>query len=274
MPSYLITGASRGLGFEFIRQYSQDPANLVIGLVRSVAATEKKVAAEFPDRTNIHIVHGDITDRESLKQAAEQVSKITGSSGLDVLIANAAYISDFSAWDGLGDLAAKEPTKLNDDLNTAFATNVTANIHLFTLFLPLIRLGQLKKVITLTTGMADLDFTTQFNIVAAGPYSVSKAAMNAVIAKFSAQYKSEGILFLGVSPGLVDTKEGGGEPTPEQAAGAAAMIKAFSNYAPAFTGPITPAESVGYLREVIERAHVERGYAGGFLSHYGNKQWL
>ena len=38
-----------------------------------------------------------------------------------------------------------------------------------------------------------------------GPvYAASKAALNVIVAKFSAEYKKEGILFLSVSPGLVE----------------------------------------------------------------------
>lgn len=83
--------------------------------------------------------------------------------------------------------------------------NVLGNIYLFSLFLPLIQKGVAKKVVTITTGMADIELISAFDIAAAAPYSISKAAMNATYAKFSAQYKQEGILFMGVSPGLVDT---------------------------------------------------------------------
>jgi NAD(P)-dependent dehydrogenase (short-subunit alcohol dehydrogenase family) len=90
---------------------------------------------------------------------------------------------------------------------SSFHANVVGNVHLFNLFLPLIQKGQAKKVITITSGMADIDFIANFNIASAAPYSISKAAMNAAVAKFSAQYRKDGILFLGLSPGLVNTSE-------------------------------------------------------------------
>ncbi|KAL3459758.1 NAD(P)-binding protein [Aspergillus heterothallicus] len=270
MPSYLITGASRGLGFEFLRQLSADPANLVIGLVRNKSATEEKIVKELSGR-KIHLVQGELTNYDSLKKAAEDVAKITDS--LDYLVANAAVVSSYSAWEGLGDLGAKEPGKLEADLLESFQANVVGNIHLFNFFLPLIKKGQAKKVITITTGMADIDFISNFNIASAGSYSISKAAMNAAVAKYSAQYRKEGILFLGLSPGLVNT--GNNEtPTPEQLEGFKLMVQQFTTYAPSFTGPITPKESVEHLLDVIYRADVNKGYAGAFLSHYGNKQWL
>lgn len=79
------------------------------------------------------------------------------------------------------------------------------NIYLFSALLPLIKKGDAKKVVTITTGMADIDFISGFDIASAAPYSISKAAMNATYAKFSAQYKQDGILFMGISPGMVDT---------------------------------------------------------------------
>ncbi|KAL2264078.1 hypothetical protein VTK26DRAFT_2572 [Humicola hyalothermophila] len=200
MPSYLITGASRGLGYEFLRQLSADPNNLVIGLVRNKPAT--KIARELKGR-NIHLVEGDLTDYASLKRAAERVATISDS--LDYLIANGAFVSPWSAWDALGELGAKDPTKLEEDLLHCFQANVVGNIHLFNLFLPLIRNGQAKKVITITSGMADIEFIAKFDVAISAPYSISKAAMNAAVAKFSAEYRKDGILFLGISPGLVAT---------------------------------------------------------------------
>ncbi|KIA75404.1 hypothetical protein HK57_00123 [Aspergillus ustus] len=271
MPSYLITGASRGLGFEFLRQLSADPANLVIGLVRNKSATEEKVAQELSGR-NIHLVEGELDSYASLKKAAEDVAQLTSS--LDYLIANGAVVSDWSAWDGLSKLGAQDSAKLEADLLTSFQTNVVGNIHLINLLLPLIQKGQAKKVITITSGMADIELIAKFDIASGAPYSISKAAMNAAVAKFSAEYRKEGILFLGLSPGLVNTNGKYDNPTPEQIEGAKTMIQQFATYSPGFTGPITPEESVGHLLDTIYRADINKGYAGAFLSHYGNKQWL
>ena len=50
-----------------MRQISNDPNNLVIGIVRNKEETEKRVAAEFPSRSNIHLLQGDLVDYASLK---------------------------------------------------------------------------------------------------------------------------------------------------------------------------------------------------------------
>lgn len=83
-------------------------------------------------------------------------------------------------------------------------TNVIGNIHLFNLFLPLILKGKTKKVIAISTGLADLDLTNDCDIDVAPLYAASKASLNIVVSKFSAQYKKDGVLFLSISPGLVE----------------------------------------------------------------------
>jgi hypothetical protein len=45
-------------------------------------------------------------------------------------------------------------------------------------------------------------------------------------------------------------------------------------YAPRFKGPITPEESVRHVRSVWEKAIIESGWGGAFVSHLGNKQWV
>jgi NAD(P)-dependent dehydrogenase (short-subunit alcohol dehydrogenase family) len=39
-------------------------------------------------------------------------------------------------------------------------------------------------------------------------YSVSKGALNVLVAKYSSVYASQGILFMSICPGMVDTYEG------------------------------------------------------------------
>jgi NAD(P)-dependent dehydrogenase (short-subunit alcohol dehydrogenase family) len=267
MPSYLVTGASRGLGYAFVRHLAAIPGNTVIGMVRNKDATLARL--EKDGITNISIVQADITDREALSAAYEEVKNLTKGS-LDILINNAALIDENSAYKTLldDDLAV-----LEEDLTSSFRANVVGVANTVNIFLPLIRAGKEKKVITISSGMADTELINRFGIPIAAPYSISKAATNALVAKYNAALgKSEGILFLALSPGLVDTSEG--KPMSEQAIqGAQAMGALFQEYAPHFKGPITPEESVEYCLKVIEGATAET-HGGDFVSHFGNKQWL
>lgn len=70
--------------------------------------------------------------------------------------------------------------------------------------MPQILNGRSKKVVFITSGHADLEFVNNFDIEVAAIYSTSKAAMNMINAKYSAQYKNQGVLFLSISPGMVD----------------------------------------------------------------------
>ncbi|KAK7999305.1 hypothetical protein PG990_011905 [Apiospora arundinis] len=273
MPSYVITGVSRGLGYEFLRQISSDPDNIVIGTVRDKATTLKKVAedADLKGRSNIHLLEVDLTSYEALKRAAEDTAKITGGT-LDYLIANAAYVTKFDAYEPIGVLGTNKPQELEEDLKKAFDTNVIGVIHLYNLFLPLILKGQAKKIVAISTGMADSELVSKYQVGVGALYSISKAALNMVTAKFSAQYKEEGVLFLGISPGVVDTGNYA-DATPEQMQSIGAMMQKFAEYAPHFAGPMTPEESVRAVRSVWEKATVQEN-GGDFISHLGNKQWL
>lgn len=267
MPSYLITGASRGLGYAFVQHLAAIPGNTVIGLARNKESTLKRLAQD--GITNVSIVQSDITDRPSLQAAFTEISTLTNDS-LDYLINNAALVSSRTAFKSLpeDDLEA-----LEEDFMDSFRANVVGVANTINIFLPLIRAGTQKKIIVISTGMADLDLVNKFNIPIASPYSVSKAATNALVAKYNAALgKSEGILVLALSPGLVDTSEGKAM-SEEEIQGGQAMGAMFKDYAPHFTGPISPGESVELCLKVIEGARVET-HGGGFVSHFGNKQWL
>ena len=56
--------------------------------------------------------------------------------------------------------------------------NVIGNIHLFNLTIPLVLRGEAKKVIAISTGMADVDLTAKFDLTDGVLYSISKAALN------------------------------------------------------------------------------------------------
>ncbi|RYP14214.1 hypothetical protein DL765_006534 [Monosporascus sp. GIB2] len=271
MASYVITGVSKGLGFEFLRQISADSNNTVIGIVRDKPTTDKKVSEELSGRSNVHILQADVTDYNALEQAVAETARITGGS-LDYLIANAGYVSWFDAFDPIGDLGNK-PRELEEDLNKGIKVNVTANIHLFNLYMPLILKGQVKKVIAISSGLADLDSITKFELEPAPLYSISKAALNIAVAKFHAQYKKDGVLFISISPGVADVGHYN-HITQEQLQRLGGMMQKFKLFAPDFKGPTTPELAVKDVISVWKRASVENGDGGTFVSHKGNKEWL
>jgi len=209
MPSYVVTGASRGIGLEFIRQLSTNPDNLVIGLVRNVPDTLARLDDEDTTtsrRKNLHILPADLTSPSSLSKAAEALAKLLPSdSGLDNLIGNAALIAENTA---LKTLTSADPEVLLKDLDDSWTVNVVGNVHLVNTFLPLLRrsTNTKKKVVAIiSSGMADLDLINTSKVAYGAPYSMSKAALNVAVAKYNAELADQGFLFMAISPGVVDT---------------------------------------------------------------------
>ncbi|KAJ5535583.1 hypothetical protein N7513_008769 [Penicillium frequentans] len=270
MSSYLITGASRGLGFEFVRQLAQDPDNTVIGLVRNKAAAEAK--AKEQGIHHVHMVEAQYTDLASLREAAEVVKHITNG-GLDYLVNNAAIVSHISEWKTMGDFDDDFET-MERDILESLEINLLGAIKIVHAFLPLIRNGKAKKLITISTGMADIDLINATQVAFGSPYAISKGAVNIAMAKYNALYNKDGILFLAISPGYVSTERNKVEAAPEDAEKAAMLVGKFVDYAPHFQRPLTPEESVNALLSVMHKASIANGDGGAFISHLGNKQWL
>ncbi|KAL2204529.1 NAD(P)-binding protein [Sarocladium strictum] len=266
MASYVVVGASRGLGFEFVRQISANAANTVIALVRNVESAKEKFDSEL-GRKNVHLLRYDLDDPATIPGAVEGTSKITGGK-LDYLIANAGVGgSHYGA--KISELAQK-PQDLEKDFVDTFRTNVVGVAQIIGAFMPLVLKGTAKKVFALSTGLGEVEFTRENDMWMASSYSVSKAALNMVIAKFSAEFREQGVLFLAISPGVVDT---GFSPPDAQDAMMALGGKVMA-YEPSWKGPIQPEESVRQVLAVVEKNKVDGGNAGALLSHLGNQRWV
>jgi len=267
MPSFAITGASRGIGLEFVRQLSESAENVVFALVRDRQTSTRVTAL---GRSNVHILEADITDFKALKKAAEDASKTTGGK-LDMLINNAALIPTERRMYLLDSYQEGEEELLEKDLRDSFNVNVVGVVHTTNAFLPLLHAGSLKKVITLSSALGDLDATLEVGIPYSPSYSISKAAVNMVVAKYAVDHKKNGFVFLALSPGMVDTKTS--PPTAEDIEASKAFAALIGPMAPpTFKGPITPQESVEMMLKVINDATVEK--TGASLSQHGNKEWL
>jgi NAD(P)-dependent dehydrogenase (short-subunit alcohol dehydrogenase family) len=240
---------------------------------------------------DITILQADLNDNPAVKKAAADVAEITEGS-LDYLIGNAAYLALYDQFDGPSDLIANTSVEeFGKEFDNFMHTNVLAQIFLYEAFLPLILKGKNKKVLSISTGMADPDFNREWDHTHAIFYSSSKAALNMVNVKYGAQYKKDGVLFISMCPGLVDTGAFSGSKyyqlylvytvltihsavDAEQGAKLQAIIAKFQAYAPNFKGAYEPVDSAKHMLSVLDKLSVENGDTGKYLSHLGTKRWL
>ncbi|KAK9234857.1 hypothetical protein V1525DRAFT_411769 [Lipomyces kononenkoae] len=267
MSSYAITGASKGIGREFVRQLAANTANTVLAIVRD---PESPDISEFAFKySNVHLIKGDATDPKSLLEAASAAAAITGGT-LDVLIHNSNAI----------DLASTplNPSQLPFDaeglrviFDKPFSTAIYGGIWTTNAFLPLIEKGAQKKIVHISSAMAESQLIKKSGVSYAVPYSVAKAGMNVQVAKYAVELAPKGIKVLALSPGWVDTWEG--EKPPEVLQAHEAMLKQFQAVQPDLKGQISSEESVRKCLQVIERLDAET--SGLLLSQHGNAtRWL
>jgi len=264
MPSYVVAGASRGLGLQFVVDLLAR-GDVVIALART--PENAKGLQEIKGNKNLHIFKADITDPTSLKAAAEETAKVTGGS-LDVLINNAALQNNPQSYHTLIDFPSQE--LLAADLTEAFTTNVVGPILTTNAFIPLLKKGTLKKVITLNTGIAVTELTLSSGYPKLTSYAISKSALEMVNAKYAVTLKSEGFSFLDISPGVVSTRLA--PPSQEELKELMEMGATFKKQFPNWTGPLTPAQSVEMMLGVIDKLTPED--SGKFLSHKGTREFL
>ena len=91
---------------------------------------------------------------------------------------------------------------------TQIDVNVLGVIRTINAFLPLLKETSKThdaRVITISSGAGDLDGVLSFQLGMQAPYAISKAAVNMVVVKYAATFADQPFIFLGISPGLVDT---------------------------------------------------------------------
>ncbi|RAK83937.1 NAD(P)-binding protein [Aspergillus costaricaensis CBS 115574] len=261
MSSYAITGASKGIGREFVRQLAADSTNTVLAIVRNPeSANISNLASKH---SNVHIIKGDVTDPNSILEAATAAAAITDGK-LDVLIHNSNAVDM--------DSMASTPSQLPFDaqaiqniFSPSLNTAIYGGIWATNAFLPLIEKGAQKKIVHISSGMADVDLINKAGVSSGVAYSIAKAGLNVTVAKYAAELAPRGIKVLALSPGWVDTWEVG--DTGEKPAGVVhaneLLLKMFQLVEPELKGQIQPEESVRKCLQVIE--NLDAGSSGLFI---------
>ncbi|KAI3007358.1 hypothetical protein CBS147346_3167 [Aspergillus niger] len=199
MASYLITGASRGIGLAMARTLASKPANevsVIFAAARTQTDDLKRLVAQSSGR--IHPVSMDVESNNSIQAAVASVEHALSGKGLDVLINNAGIMP--STRGGIENM---------DNLDTVFHTNVSSAHMVTSAFLPLLKNGNQKKVINISTTLGSITMAPRFALFPVPAYKVSKAALNMLTVQYAQSFADQGFTFLAISPGWVKTDLGG-----------------------------------------------------------------
>ncbi|VUC35715.1 unnamed protein product [Clonostachys rosea] len=272
MPSYVVVGASRGLGYAFLKVLASDPENIVVGLARDDVALKQRLGKDGL-ASSVHTFKTDVTNVAELKAARTEIEKVVQS--IDYLIYNTAYKTIATLTRNLGEFS-DDMDYLESEIDKSMKVNVMGAILTIDVLMPLVLRSSTKKIVALTSGMSSCEFTNDTGIDGGIPYSISKAGLNMLVAKYNATYKSDGVLVMGICAGYVNTLEGG---MPSLSERDQARFQDFGAkvqaYATKYAGPVPPEEGASQLLKVMHNSSLVNGNGGTCVSFFGSTtKWL
>lgn len=181
--NWLITGGTSGLGLALTEQLIEQGANV------AVVARNAQRLAQIANRLPIIAVNADIANKEDIYKISGQVLAHFGH--LDVLVNNASDLG---------------PTPLRplidsdcETLEAVLQTNLIGPFRLTKAILPSMLLRQHGTIINISSDAAVSAYPNW------GPYGISKAALDHLSRIWGEELREEGIRFLAVDPGDMNT---------------------------------------------------------------------
>ncbi len=181
----LITGANRGLGLEFARQYKQAGWR-VIGTARNPGEAQELEAL------GATVMQLDVASQQSVDDLAAALD----GEPIDLLINNA----------GIFPRVGKITEIDFDDYSRTLAVNTVGPVRVTRALLPNLRRGQLKMIAGLSSNLGSIAENERGNFYG---YRESKAALNMFTKTLAAELGPEGFICVVLTPGWVQTDMGG-----------------------------------------------------------------
>lgn len=190
VPTVVVTGANRGLGLVWARQYAARGWQVIATVREPARATELQALARAGGRIRIEPL--DATDPASVEGFAKRL----GGLPVDILVNNAGTIGE-EPEQKLGQL---DPARFDHYMrvNALSALLVTERL------LPNLRAGRHKKVAGISARVASF---AAYPRIHSGLYyyKASKTALNMILRNLAMDLQGEGIAVVALSPGVVNT---------------------------------------------------------------------
>ena len=202
MSSYLITGCSRGLGLELVKQLLLAPSSSVSTVLATSRSSSPSALLHEQikgSKGRVHHVQLDVNDKKSIQSASQHASQLLDGRGLDVLINNAGIMRSSEN---------DEPSFMHD-LQTVLDTNVLSVHNVSSALLPLLSQGREKKIVNITSTLGSMGLNAYTKTMPFPSYKISKAALNMLTIQYSNDLEAKGFTVFCISPGWLRTDLGG-----------------------------------------------------------------
>ena len=208
----LITGANRGIGLEFVRQYASAGYRIIACCREPLKATAlNTLAASSRGKVIVHAL--DVSDFTQIERLAEELK----GQAIDLLINNAGFYPSGA----LGSIDYAEWQK-------AFLVNTMAPARMVECFVEHIAASRQHKIATLSSKMGSIADNGSGGSYL---YRTSKTAVNMLMKNLAIELKPRGIATCTLHPGWVQTDMGGANAlitTQQSVAGMRSVIDQLS----------------------------------------------
>lgn len=215
----IVTGASRGIGFELVKSFNRSQQNRIIAISRNKERLESLFleCGNAGTGAEIIILPFDLTELDNIDNDLSEKILLHFNS-LDILVNNAGYL-------------IREPfiNLDTDEFRKCMDVNYIAPILMIQLLLPLLRKSPDAHVVNIGS-MAGIQGSRKFPGLSA--YSASKGAIHIVTESLAEEFREENIVFNALALGAVQTEMFSeafpGSKAPLKAAEMADMIAEFA----------------------------------------------
>lgn len=205
----VVTGASKGIGFEICRQLAQQGVNVVL-TARDPGRGQKAVSLLQREGLNVIFHALDVVDPQQIRTLADYMERSHGR--CDILVNNAGILVDRR-----GASVLDVPV---ETMRATFETNSYAPLQISQALVPLMRERGYGRIVNVSSGLGQLE-----SIGDGTPaYRASKAALNVLTLMLAAATKGSGILVNSMCPGWVRTDMGGANATRSVEKGAETAV--------------------------------------------------
>jgi NAD(P)-dependent dehydrogenase (short-subunit alcohol dehydrogenase family) len=214
----LVTGATRGIGFETVRQLAQAGVHTLLAGRDRNKAVEATLKLQS-EGLSVEAIALDVTDAASIAAAVDEVANKFGK--LDILVNNAGIMMD--------EMGKKISEQSTQTWRKTFDTNVFGLIDTTNAFLPLLHKSPAGRIVNVSSLLGSLalhsDPSSSIYDFKVPAYNVSKSAVNAWTVQLAYELKDSKVKVNTIHPGYVKTDMNAGEGEIDVPDGARTSVK-------------------------------------------------